>query len=271
MKKTVSFFIIILLGALVATYFTLDRSKSFEFEQAKRLEYEDMKKTYLQNWGKTRERSKQFQEDLTGLIRNREEMKVQLSSIRGKIGQLEDSIATAQGKISAHEANLANIRTKRVEVQDRLQKLGEGITIDNLADKIEEAEEDQADLTKELSELEVVLVAANKKLEDTKSTLERLESRETDRAKRIQMGSMQASITGANHDWGFVVIGAGSDDGFTPQSTLIVERNGQMIGRVRPSSIEAHQTLAEIIYKAMAPGVRFQAGDKVILPATSSN
>jgi hypothetical protein len=75
---------------------------------------------------------------------------------------------------------------------------------------------------------------------------------------------MQAVITGVNQEWGFLVIGAGSNTGFTPQTSLLVQRDGKMIGRVRPSSIEPTQTIAEINFKTLAPGVRIQPGDYVI-------
>ena len=50
-----------------------------------------------------------------------------------------------------------------------------------------------------------------------------------------------------------------------------VERDGLKIGRVRPSSIEPTQTIAEIDLKSLSSGVRLQPGDRVILATPSSN
>jgi hypothetical protein len=49
-----------------------------------------------------------------------------------------------------------------------------------------------------------------------------------------------------------------------------VKRDGVLIGRVNPTSIEPSQTIAEIDRKNMATGVTLQVGDRVILavPAT---
>ena len=82
---------------------------------------------------------------------------------------------------------------------------------------------------------------------------------------------LHAVVTAVNQDWGFLVIGAGSNSGFTPQSSLIVQRNGRRVGRVRPSSIEPTQTIAEIDLDSLATGVRIQPGDRVILATPTSN
>jgi hypothetical protein len=82
---------------------------------------------------------------------------------------------------------------------------------------------------------------------------------------------MEARVTAVNHDWGFLVIGAGSNSGFSPQTSLLVKRDGRLIGKVNPSAIEPTQTIAEIDLKALAPGVRIQPGDSVILAKPAGN
>ena len=96
-------------------------------------------------------------------------------------------------------------------------------------------------------------------------------SRKAARNKRIDRNAMEARVTAVNQDWGFLVIGAGSNSGFTPQTTLLVKRDGRLIGRVNPSAIEPTQTIAEIDLKSLAPGVRLQAGDRVIVSKPAGN
>lgn len=62
-----------------------------------------------------------------------------------------------------------------------------------------------------------------------------------------------------------MVIGAGSNVGFTPQTKLLVKRDGVLIGRINPTSIEPSQTIAEIEASSLAPGTSIQPGDRVIL------
>ena len=81
---------------------------------------------------------------------------------------------------------------------------------------------------------------------------------------RIGRNAMEAVVTAVNQDWGFLVIGAGSNSGFSPQTSMLVMRDGRLIARVRPSSIEPNQTIAEIDFKSMPRG-RIQPGDRVML------
>ncbi|HEX7261012.1 MAG TPA: hypothetical protein VF258_04300, partial [Luteolibacter sp.] len=125
--------------------------------------------------------------------------------------------------------------------------------------------------TASLEELETLVSGAEKNLTGNRSELDRLVKKLVERSSRINRNSMQAVVTAVNQDWGFLVIGAGSNSGFTPQTALLVERDGRRIARVRPSSIEPTQTIAEIDPESLADGVRLQPGDRVILAQPTSN
>ena len=95
--------------------------------------------------------------------------------------------------------------------------------------------------------------------------------RDAARNSRMRRNAMESVVTAVNEDWGFVVIGAGSNTGFTPQTKLLVKRDGRLIAEVQPSSIEPSQTIAEIDKDSVAPGARIQPGDRVILSTPATN
>ena len=72
-----------------------------------------------------------------------------------------------------------------------------------------------------------------------------------------------AHLVGFVGPWGLAT-------GITPQTTLLVKRDGRLIGRVRPSAIEPTQTIADIDLESLAAGVRLQPGDRVILATPES-
>jgi len=111
---------------------------------------------------------------------------------------------------------------------------------------------------------------ATKDVARNNSNIADLSSRKSKRDKKIGDNAKEAVITAVDGEWGFVVIGAGSNVGFTPQTKLLVKRNGVLIGRISPTSIEPTQTIAEIDRDSLAPGASLQTGDRVILavPAT---
>jgi hypothetical protein len=122
-----------------------------------------------------------------------------------------------------------------------------------------------------MEELETLTGSASKALAATRAEIDRLVKREIDRSARIGRNGMEAVVTAVNQDWGFLVIGAGSNSGFTPQTSMLVQRGGRLIGRVTPSAIEPTQTIAEIDFTSISAGVRIQPGDRVILAKPTSN
>jgi len=177
---------------------------------------------------------------------------------------------TLQRSISEKEATLEDQQVKLDElnkaVEEVMKILGtEGVTIEELPDEIQKIRAKRKDLKDRFTKMEEDVANAEKALAKNQDDLSRLRKRKADRAKRIADNTMEAVITGVNNDWGFVVVGAGSRSGFTPQTTVLVKRQGRVIARLKPTSIEPNQTIFEIDYDSMAPGVRLRPGDRVFL------
>ena len=126
-------------------------------------------------------------------------------------------------------------------------------------------------LIADIEELETNIDGANNKIAKNRTEIGRLAARKSERDQRIRGNARQSVITAVDQNWGFVVIGAGSSSGFAPQTNLIVTRDGRLIAEVTPSSIEASQTIAEIDFDTVVPGVRIQPGDRVMLAKPATN
>lgn len=194
-----------------------------------------------------------------------------ISNLKATGTVMKNEIAAIDADLGVQEEEFAQLEKTLKEVNEILSGLGGGVTLDNLAEKIAEIEESKSAKETKLEELETLVSGAEKTLTANRAEAGRLTTRNVERNARINRNSMQAVVTAVNQDWGFLVIGAGSNSGFTPQSSLIVQRDGRRIGRVRPSSIEPTQTIAEIDLDSLATGVRIQPGDRVILATPTSN
>ena len=149
--------------------------------------------------------------------------------------------------------------------------LGDDVNADNLAEKIGDIDEDIKTKNAKKEELDALIDGAKKSLANKQEDVVRLVARKDARDTRISRNAMEARVTAVDNDWGFLVIGAGENSGFTPQTTLLVKRDGRLIGKVNPSAIEPIQTIAEIDFKSISPGVRIQPGDSVIIAKPVSN
>ena len=194
-----------------------------------------------------------------------------VSSLSSTASSLVNEGSKLDEDLKAQAAEFAELVKALEQVNLILADLGGGVTLETLPEKIAEIEADLKARQTKLADLEELVGGAEKSLATSRGELDRLSKRMIDRSARIGRNAMEAVVTAVNQDWGFLVIGAGSNSGFTPQTALIVQRNGRKIGRVTPSSIEPTQTIAEIQLDSLAPGVRIQPGDRVILAKPTSN
>lgn len=217
---------------------------------------------------------KKIQEERTLLAASKERRELLTQSVNqlqsAELG-LKSEIAKLESSIKEQEVEFAQLQKTLEELNKALEAVGGGVTLDNISEKIEEVKKDRETKQTRFDELETLIAAAEKNLATKRAELDRLVKRMMERSARIGKNSLQAVVTAVNQDWGFLVIGAGSNSGFTPQTYLIVQRDGRKIGRVRPSAIEPTQTIAEIDFESLAPGVRMQPGDRVILASPTTN
>lgn len=191
-----------------------------------------------------------------------------------KLEAAQSTEKTMQRQLAESEATLeeqaAEIAQQKKLIDEATKILGPGVTLENLPGKIAEIEQKKKDQTKQLEELNTLADGATNDVAKNKASIADLSARKAKRDERIRSNAKEAVITAVEAEWGFVVIGAGSNSGFTPQTKLLVKRNGVLIGRVNPTSIEPTQTIAEIDRSSMAIGTSLQVGDRVILavPAT---
>jgi myosin heavy subunit len=251
------------------------------FSQQANVKFQEQKTTYL----KTVDDNKKLDADIKvgekELSDERTGLKDAEADFNDKQATLETLVSnekTMQRQLGESEAKLEE---QAVEIKAQQQLLenvkkafadgaGEGITLENIGSKIEELDAKKKDQTKKFEEVSTLAGSAEKTVSDNKMKIAELAGRKAKRDERISANAKEAVITAVDTDWGFVIIGAGSNVGFTPQTKLLVKRDGVMIGRITPTSIEPSQTIGEVDRESLAPGVSFQVGDRVILavPAT---
>ncbi len=264
-------YVVAILAIGGAAFFTLEHTKKFEELQATRLQTIKTNKDVTANADATESDLKKESAVLATAEQRREELNQSITILRSTGATLQNELSELDNTLKAQDDEFAELDKTMKEVGEILKGLGADITLENLPEKIQQIETDKKDKIAKLEELETLVEAAEKLLAKNKDELDRLVKRKVDRDARIGRNSMESVVSAVNQDWGFLVIGAGSNSGFTPQTSLIVERDGRFIGRVRPSAIEPTQTIAEIDFNSLAAGVRLQPGDRVILAKPTAN
>jgi myosin heavy subunit len=260
--------IVVLLGA---AYLTLQhRSKFTELEEF-RLETIAKNKAVTDEAVTEEAKLAVAKQALAAAEQKREEQTQALSALESNATKLQREADDLDVTLKTQESEFDELNKTREHLASILKDLGEDITLENLGDKIQEIDADLKEKKTKLEELETLVGSSGKALATTRAEIDRLVKREIDRNANIGRNAMEAVVTAVNQDWGFLVIGAGSNSGFTPQTGLLVQRDGRMLGRVTPSAIEPTQTIAEIDFNSIGSGVRLQPGDRVILAKPNTN
>jgi hypothetical protein len=258
MKAKLSVSIIVFLILSVACYYTLELKRKFEVLQKHRLE------TIAQNVkiSANAEVTEGKLRDETAIVAVLDPKKIELieslNSLKSSGTTLTREKAEVEALIVSQEKELPELS----QLLDKLTGVIEKTVVDN---------EQIKTLSGKIDELETLISASENLLAKNRAELDRLTKREMEYIVRVNRNAMESVVSAVDHEWGFIVIGAGTNTGFTPQTSLIIQRDGKMVARANPSSIEATQTIAEIDRKSMAAGTRVQPGDRVILARTSAN
>lgn len=263
--------IVAIVAACGAAFLSFNHSNKFKALEAKRAEViGNNKQTTAEADGKEAEIKKE-KARLAASNEKKELLEQSVSSLKSAGIALTNDLSKLKEDLKVQDEEFAQLNKALEGVNQILSGLGENVTLEALPEKIQQIEEDKKARQTKLEELTVLIDGAEKGLVAGRAEVDRLTNRMVERSARISRNAMEAVVTAVNQDWGFLVIGAGANSGFTPQTPLIVKRDGRMIAQVSPSSIEPTQTIAEIDLESLASGVRIQPGDRVILAEPAAN
>lgn len=269
MKAIISVFPFLVIG--VALYFTLEHSRKFDEVEAIRVKTIADNKAVSDNADAKESELRKLREDLQAAEGRRDVATEELRVLNADGTRLQREVADLDSTIKSQEEEIDGLNKNLEDISNSIRDLAGDISFDNIADKVQEIKDELKQRQAEFDDLEQKIAAAEKSLAAKRSDIDNLTRREVQRSARIGRNSMEAVVTAVNQDWGFLVIGAGANSGFTPQTSLLVQRDGQLIGRVNPSAIEPTQTIAEIDFKSLPVGARIQPGDRVVLAKPNTN
>lgn len=269
MKAIFNILAILAIGAGV--FFSYDLSHKFQGQQELRLKAVAENKTTTENAVKT---EADLKEEQAGLKKAQDEQQITeqaISALKATESSSKRDLTAKDAELAEQKTQFADLDKAIAEINNILKGLGTDVTLENLPEKVKELENKKLDLQKKKEELATLTEAASKKREGQQDETGRLADTKAKRDARIRKNSLETVITAVNQEWGFVMVGAGASTGFSPQTKLLVERDGRMIGKLQPTSIEPNQTLADIDFDSLAAGVRLQPGDRVILAEPAAN
>ena len=262
------FSILTLLAAGLALYLGLESGKRIKEMQDAGLKTRNELNTTKDSLKKSQDTLKTTEENLTKTTSDLEGARAKLATAEQEATKAKSDLAAATAEIDKSKADMAAIKAQMeaafpgVPFEEGLKGLLAKVTQLNEAKTAAEAK--AGDAEKKVAELD----AAVRTLEQSKKDADDRIAHQTTTIKRYTDNIMQKGVRGrvmaVNSGWGFAVLSVGDRQGAAANKVMIVTRNGQGIGKVRITNVEATQSVADILPGTFIRGSYVQPGDGVI-------
>lgn len=180
---------------------------------------------------------------------------------------LNTKITVAKGKESDYKGQI-EVLTTQVTAADAMLKKGQEFM--RQVPDIEARRMQMAELQNSIQEevaaaqnLQKQTVEVNNQRDKLQGQSDELLALTNDQAAGRIRGPFKSTIRKAFNTWGFVIIGAGDEQGVVNRAQLDVTRGGQPICKLLVTTVEPGECVAEIIPGSMSPGQAIQPGDDV--------
>ncbi len=196
-----------------------------------------------------------------------------MGNMKSRETALNKSKEEAQVEIEEHDAKLAELAAIKAKIDKKLEEElgGRQITWNQVPAEIKRLQEERKKKGDDLDLLNEHIEKLTSEVADKQASNTREGDRLTKIRTKIARNAKVGAITSVNSTWGFVIVNLGTNNSnVTPQSKLLVTRDGRLLGRLTPNSVEASQTVCDLNARDINPGVRIQPGDQVTLADSST-
>ena len=105
---------------------------------------------------------------------------------------------------------------------------------------------------------------ANQSKQVQVNAVKKEEKFQMERAQKLALNGMVATVIAVNKEWGFVMVNAGRAHGVSGESSLLVKRGNSRVARLRIVNLQDTVSVCDVVKDSLIKGIKIQPGDKVI-------
>ncbi|MAS96223.1 MAG: hypothetical protein CMO55_23720 [Verrucomicrobiales bacterium] len=163
------------------------------------------------------------------------------------------------------ELKTTEIKQKEIDLAVKKQfPTGEIQSVNDLEMRLTMLKETLTQKQNEKSTLNTQLTQAAEAKQVQVAKVQEEEKFQLQRAQKLALNGLEATIIAVNKEWGFVMINAGRQHGVSGDSSLLVKRGNTRIARLRIVNLEDSFVTADVVDESVVRGVEVQPGDRVI-------
>jgi len=202
-------------------------------------------------------------EEVTKLSSEKDTLTSELGEAKSELDKTKKDLTASEEQVTAAQTEIEQLKQDSEAKDTRIAELEQQATSPEGTPAGVETAEIQARVT----ELETV----NQQLQDQNTSLStqiaELRRKEEGRQKLQMRQGLTGTILAVNQAWNFVVLSLGDRQGVVPNAEMLIQRDGQYLGKVRVTSVEPSTSIADILVRTVPRGLSVMPGDKVIYQA----
>ena len=219
-----------------------------------------------QELGAAQKEIEEKKQEVTSLSSEKDTLTAQLGEAKSALDKAKADLTAAEEKATNAETQLAQAATDAEAKDTRIAELEQQLTEGGPAAATTETADVTA-LTAERDELRTVVAGLEDRASGLEAQIAELRRKDQARQKSQMRQGLQGTILAVNQAWNFVVLSLGDRQGVVPNAEMLVQRGGQLLGRVRVTSVEPSTSIADILVRTVPRGLSVMPGDTVIYQA----
>jgi hypothetical protein len=191
-----------------------------------------------------------------------------LESTKRTLRETEATLATTKSELDKTKMDLV---AKANELEEIRKLFPDPEVLKNLKAEVEAMTTKVKDQEMKIGTLEKEKIELTNAVASLEGTLKQKEEKIVQDGKiikkhvdKIMEKGIRGRVMAVNPGWGFAVLSIGDKQGAASSRVMIVGRNGQAIGKVKITSVEANQSIADIMPGTFVRGMSIEPGDDVI-------
>jgi hypothetical protein len=212
----------------------------------------------------TETKLKKTQDTLTATQKELEDTKGTLAATEKDLADTKKDLADTKAKLSDSDTKLAASEAEVASLRALVQNGDLKAELEKLISEKARLEGEVQKLTTENAEFKTMVDALTIQRTELEAKVAKLELLRRKWEQHFVEKGLRGRIMAVNAGWNFVVLDIGDKQGAAVNKDLVVVRNGQGIGKVRITSVESRQSIADILPRSVAKGITIEPGDGVI-------
>jgi len=205
-------------------------------------------------------------QEMAELSSQKDTLSASLNESKAELEKITAALEEEKAKIAAAEQAKADAEVTLQAAQDKIAELEQQATAPPVPAPAAETADVTA-ITAERDELRTVVAGLEDRANALQAQIAQLQRKEQDRRGSVMRQGLQGTVLAVNQSWNFVVLSLGDRQGVVPNAEMLVQRGGQLLGRVRVTSVEPSTSIADILVRTVPRGLSVMPGDTVIYQA----